>query len=403
MLSTHEIRARFPALRRRHNGHEVAYFDGPGGTQVPSPVGEAMLDYLFHHNANTHWNYPSSIETDAMLLAAREAAADFLNASVREVSFGNNMTTIAFHIARALGRAWGPGDEVVITELDHHANQAPWTALARERGITVHVARMCAANGTLDWGHLESLVGPRTRLVAFGAASNALGTVSDVRRGVSIARAAGALTFVDAVHYAAHGVIDVREWGCDFLACSSYKFYGPHAGILYAREAVAEGLDVPKLIPAPDVLPERFETGTQNHEGIVGVGAAVDFVASIGEGKTRRDRIISAMTELHHRGDALLATLWSGLAANPRVTLFGQAPGTGTRTPTLTFVVDGIHPSDVARRLAERGLFVSDGDFYATTVIERLGMASTGIVRAGCACYTSEQEVQRLIEGVATL
>ncbi|MBL8961734.1 MAG: cysteine desulfurase-like protein [Gemmatimonadetes bacterium] len=400
MLTTAQIRSRFPALSRQHNGLPVAYFDGPGGTQVPTDVGDAMLDYLYHHNANTHWAYPTSVETDAMLASARQAAADFVNAGPGEVVFGNNMTTITFHVARALGRGWGAGDEVVVTELDHHANQAPWQALARERGITVRVARMQASDGTLDWAHLESLVGPRTRLLAIGAASNALGTINDIPRATALARRVGALTYVDAVHFAAHGVVDVQAWDCDFLACSSYKFYGPHAGLLYGRASLLQGMDVPKLIPAPDEAPERLETGTQNHEGIVGIGAAIDFIASVGDGASRRERIVSAMTELHHRGDALIDRLWRGLAAVPGVTLYGQVPGTGPRTPTLSFVKEGVHPTELARQLVTRGVFLSDGDFYATTVIERLGRAATGVVRAGCACYTTEDEVDRLIHAV---
>ncbi len=396
------IRAQFPALTRMHNGFPVAYFDGPGGTQVPRRVAEAMVDYLYHHNANTHWNYPSSAETDEMLHAAREAAADLLNAGVREVVFGNNMTTLTFHLARALGRGWGAGDEIVVTELDHQANVAPWRALERERGVSIRVARMDPARGVLDWDHLASLVTPRTRLLAIGAASNALGTISDIQAGVRLARAVGALVFVDAVHYAAHAVIDVQAWDCDFLACSPYKFYGPHTGILFGRESLLAALDVPKLDPAPDEAPERLETGTQNHEGIVGAGAAVEFLASLGTGVTRRERLVSSLTELHRRGDALFATLWNGLGEIPGVTCFGLPPGE-FRTPTLSFVLRGRHPSEIARHLATRGVFVSDGDFYATTVIERIGQAGEGVVRVGCACYTTEEEVHRLVKGVREL
>ena len=217
MLSPQAIRASFPALQREHNGVPVAYFDGPGGTQVPSAVVDAMTEYLYRHNANTHWNYPSSAETDALVWEAREVTADFLNASPSEISFGNNMTTITFHLARALGRAWGPGDEVVVTELDHHANIAPWRALERDRGITVRTARMIPERGVLDWDHLASLISENTRLLAIGAASNALGTINDIPRAVALAHRVGALIFVDAVHYAAHGVIDVQAWDCDFL------------------------------------------------------------------------------------------------------------------------------------------------------------------------------------------
>lgn len=399
MMPLDKIRACFPALARAHNGRAVAYFDGPGGTQVPQRVVDAMADYLLHHNANTHWNYPSSAETDALLLSARAAMGDFLNAAPDEVAFGNNMTTITFHIARALGRHWGPDDEVVVTELDHHANIAPWTALAAERGITLRTARMLPERGILDWSHLETLISRRTRLVAIGAASNAIGTVNDVARAVRLAHDVGALAFIDAVHYAAHGVIDVREWDCDFLVCSPYKFYGPHAGVLYAKRALLASLDVPRLDPAPNEGPERTETGTQNHEGIVGSGEAVEFLASLGTGTTRRERLTSAMRALHARGDALFARMWTGLSAIDRVTMYGVAPG-APRTPTMAFSVEGMHSDDVARALAERAIFASNGDFYATTVIERLGHAADGVVRAGCACYTSEEEVDRLVEAV---
>ena len=400
MTSTSDIRALFPALRRIHGGVPVAYFDGPGGTQVPVPVAEAMSEYLLHHNANTHWNYPTSAETDAMIWAAREAVADFVNAAPDEVSFGNNMTTITFHLARALGRQWGPGDEVVVTELDHHANIAPWRALERDRGITVRTARMNPGDGTLDWDHLGSLVTRRTRLLAIGAASNALGTVNDIPRAAALARGAGALLFVDAVHYAAHGVVDVRAWDCDFLACSAYKFYGPHAGLLFARRDLFAALDVPRLDPAPNDVPERIETGTQNHEGIVGTGAAVDFLASLAPGPTRRERLVQAMGDLHRRGDELVARLWHELAAIHGVRLYGPEPGR-PRTPTLSFVVEGVPSDEVARSLADRGVFASNGDFYATTVIERIGHSVDGVVRAGCACYTTPEEVSRLVEGVA--
>src|SRR5258706_2673610 len=238
LASVEDIRAHFPALERNQAGKPVAYFDGPGGTQVPGDVVDAMADYLYHHNANTHWSYPTSIETDAAIGRARAAMADFFNASPREVAFGNNMTTITFHIARALGRGWGPDDETVVTELDHQANVAPWRALARERGVTIRSVPFELKTGELAWDELERAVTNRTRLVAIGAASNALGTISPVREAAQLAHAKGALCFVDAVHYAAHNVIDVKAMECDFLVCSPYKFYGPHAGVLYGRTEV---------------------------------------------------------------------------------------------------------------------------------------------------------------------
>jgi cysteine desulfurase family protein (TIGR01976 family) len=395
------IRAQFPALERRHRGAPVAYFDGPGGTQVPRTVVEAIQDYLYHHNANTHWRYPTSEETDALIAEARLALAEFLGASPAEIAFGANMTTLTFHLARALGRKWGPGDRVIVTDLDHHANIAPWRDLERERGISVRSVPLIRETGQLDWETLEELLSSGPRLLAIGAASNALGTVSDVARAARLARAAGALTFVDAVHFAPHQLVDVKKIGCDFLACSAYKFYGPHIGIIFARESVLLKLDVPKLAPAPETAPERLETGTLNHEGIIGAAAAVDFLASLASGETRRARLVRTFAELHIRGQALVRRMWKGLSGLPGVTLYGP-PATSARTPTIAFTVAGMPADVVAERLAARAVFVSSGDFYATTVVERLGLKG-GLVRAGCACYTTEEEVDRLIEGVGAL
>ncbi len=403
-VSVQAIRAQFPALGRQYEGHDVAYFDGPGGTQVPRAVVDAMTDYLLHHNANTHWHFPTSLETDQLLAEARSALADLLNASPTEIAFGNNMTTIAFHVSRALGRGWGPGDEIVITELDHHANVAPWQALAKERGVTLRAVRCDAATGQLDWNDFERAVTSRTRLVAIGAASNALGTINDVARATALARGAGALAFVDAVHYAPHQLVDVRALGCDLLACSAYKFYGPHVGVLYGREDLLASLDVPKLVPAPDTAPERLETGTQNHEGIVGAAAAVNFLASLTTtpGQTRRQALASVFDALHARGQALITRLYTGLAAIPGVTVYGPPPS-APRTPTVAFVVADRPSDEVARELVSRGLFLSNGDFYATTIVERLGHAADGVVRAGCACYTTGEEVERLIAAVTDI
>ena len=399
VLSVEEIRSHFPALERIHAGHPVAYFDGPGGTQVPRLVVDLMADYLFNHNANTHWLYPSSAETDEAILDARQSLADLLNATADEIAFGQNMTSLTFHLARALGRRWEAGDEVVITELDHHANVAPWQALEKERGIVLRTARMRLEDGRLDWDHLAAQIGPRTRLVAVGAASNAIGTVTDVHRACEMARAAGALSFVDAVHFAPHHLVDVQAIGCDFLACSAYKFYGPHIGILYGRLDLLESLDVPKLAPAPNTAPEKMELGTQSHESMVGAAAAVNFLASLSGVANRREALRATYAELHRRGDALVTRLWQGLEAIDGVRLYGPQPDTD-RTPTVAFTVDGISTGRVATGLADRGIFVSNGDFYAATVVERYGQAHDGFVRAGAACYTTAEEVDRLIEGV---
>jgi cysteine desulfurase family protein (TIGR01976 family) len=402
VASPARVRSHFPALERREAGRPVAYFDGPGGTQVPRVVAEAMANYLIHHNANTHWAYPTSAETDALIEHARGVVADFLGGSADEVAFGANMTTLTFHLARGLGRGWGPGDEVVITELDHHGNVAPWCALERERGITVRVVRMKPDTGQLDWHDLERKITARCRLLAIGAASNALGTLTDVRRAGQLAHQAGALVFVDAVHYAPHQRIDVQALGCDFLSCSAYKFYGPHVGILWVKRDLIELLDVPRLIPAPEHGPERLETGTQNHEGMVGTAAAIDFLAALGQGKDRAARLSSALATLHERSAAQLQRMWQGLSELPRVHLYGPPPAL-PRTPTVGFTVDGIASTEVARQLAARGVYVSHGDFYAHTVIERLGLQPEGLVRAGCACYTSDDDIEQLLEAVTSL
>jgi cysteine desulfurase family protein (TIGR01976 family) len=393
------IRHSFPALQRIHHGKSVAYFDAPGGTQVPATVADAIGNYLLHHNANTHWAFPTSVETDAIISGARNALAEFLNASPNEIVFGANMTTLTFHLARALGRGYVRGDEIVVTELDHHANVAPWRALEKERGVTVRVAKMIPETGTLDWDDLARQVGKRTRLVAIGAASNALGTMTDVRRAAELAHGAGAQIFVDAVHYAPHRLVDVREIDCDFLSCSAYKFYGPHIGVLYGRNHLLAALDFPKLIPAPDSAPERAETGTQNHEGMAGAAAAVNFLASLAPGATRRESLRAVFSELHECGRELVRQIWDGLGEIESVKLYGPPPGE-PRTPTVSFSAAGVSSTEVAQRLAEEAVFVSNGDFYATTVVERLGLAPDGLVRAGCACYTTEEEVERLIDGV---
>ncbi len=404
------VRSTFPALARRHRNQPVAYFDGPGGTQVPQVVVDAVGDYLLHHNANTDWHYPTSHETDAIIAEARGAVADLLGGQPDEVAFGANMTTLTFHLARALGRGWGAGDEIVVTELDHHANVAPWRALAAERRVTVRPVPFHRGTGELDWDAFEAAVSPRTRLVAVGAASNALGTVNDVARAGRLARATGALLFVDAVHYAPHVLPDVQALGADFLACSAYKFYGPHIGVLWSRRELLAGLDVPKLEPAPDDVPERIETGTLSHEGIAGTLAVVEFLASLGgrgrelagEGGSRRRQLAKTYALLHTHGERLVRRLWEGLAAVSGVTLYGPPPGR-PRTPTVAFTVRGHTSHDVAKALADRAVFVSSGDFYAATVVERLGYARDGLVRAGCACYTTEEEVDRVVAGVAAL
>jgi cysteine desulfurase family protein (TIGR01976 family) len=403
VASVVEIRAHFPALKRRHNDFPAAYFDGPGGTQVPLQVTETITDYLLHHNANAHWSFPTSNETDEIVAHAREVAADFLHAAPHEIVFGANMTTLTFHLARTLGRTWQSGDEIIVTELDHHANVDTWRSLEKDRGIVIRLLPMDIESGQLELSELPALFNHKTRLLAIGAASNALGTVNDVQHIVQVARERNVLTFVDAVHFAPHALVDVQEIGCDFLACSAYKFYGPHVGLLYGRRELLQAMDFPKLHPAPSAAPDRAETGTGNFEGMAGTAAAIEFLASLTSVPgTRREKLQIVFDELHRRGDELLRQMWHGLAAVPGVRVYGPTPDL-PHTPTLSFTVKGHASTKVAQALAARGVFVSHGNFYAATVAERLQTGSEGFVRAGCACYTTADEVERLVQAVRDL
>jgi cysteine desulfurase family protein (TIGR01976 family) len=404
IIGTEQIRKAFPSLERRHNGFPVAYFDGAGGTQTPSVVVDSVADYLLNHNANTHWEYPTSHETDAIIESARHSFADFLNASANEIVFGPNTTTMIYHLSRALGRRLGPGDEIVTTELEHHANIAPWQALEVERGVRLKISQMDPETGQLDWNDFERLVTKRTKVVAFGAGCNALGTVNDYRRAVEAAHAVGALALIDAVHYAPYFLCDVKATGCDFMTASAYKFYGPHVSVFFGQQELLESIDFPKLQPAPDTAPERAEMGTQSHEGIAGAAAAVEFYASLSipdasERLTRRGLLQNAFAGLRAHSGPQVARLWEALSRINGVRLFGPTPDV-ERTPTVSFTVKNVASTDVARGLSERGLFASHGDFYAQTVIERLGLQPEGLVRVGCACYTNDDEIERLIEGI---
>ena len=418
IASTEQIRSRFPSLERTHNGFPVAYFDAPGGTQTPREVVDAVADYLLNHNANTHWEYPTSHETDAIIESARQTFGDFLNAAPAEIVFGPNTTSMIYHLSRALGRTMGPGDEIVITELEHHANVAPWQALVAERGVTLRVAELDTEYGQLNWDDFQRQVNKRTRMVAFGAGCNALGTVNKFRDAVALAHSVGALALVDAVHYAPYFLCDVKEMDCDFLTCSAYKFYGPHVSVFYGKRDLLETIDFPKLQPAPDTAPERVEMGTLNHEGIAGAAAAVDFYASLANLGTRSDgdrvsgsdRIKNSSPDrraalkqsfagLRDHSSPQIKRLWHSLARIKGIRMYGP-PADAERTPTVSFTIEGVASTEVARRMAVRGLFVSHGDFYAQTVVDRLGLQPEGLVRVGCACYTSDDEIERLIEAI---
>jgi len=396
-------RSVFPALRRTLHGKPLAYFDGPGGTQVPQPVIDAVSDYYTRCNANTHGQFVTSQESDQILQEAREALAAFLGApSWREISLGANMTSLAFSLSRALARELKPGDEIVITQLDHEANRGPWLALAEHGAVIKEVA--LRPDGTLDPEDLARQIGPRTRLVALGYSSNALGTVNDLKLARKLSKAVGAWLLIDAVHGAPHFSLDVVAMDTDFLLCSAYKFYGPHVGILYSRPGLLAQLRTDRLRIQEPEAPFRIETGTQNHAALAGVGAAVQFMAGFSQGATLRERLVHTMTALAEREHALAKSYHDRVQAIPGVTVWGPDFSSRHRAPTISITVQGVHPEVVARRLGELGMLVWDGNFYAVKALEVLGLeAQGGVVRAGISMYTTESEIQRLLEGIAAI
>lgn len=413
------LRAHFPALQQADAaGRPYLYLDGPGGTQVPQSVIEAMADYLAHHNANLHGFFATSRRTDEIVDAARRAAADFLNApSPEEIVFGPNMTTLTFHLSRALERELRPGDEVVVTRLDHDANIAPWLRL-QERGVVVHWVDFRPEDCTLDMEGLQGLLNERTRLVAVGYASNAVGTINDVARIAAWAHQVGAWLYVDAVHYAPHGPIDVQAVGCDFLACSAYKFFGPHLGLLWGRRELLARLRPDKVRPAPEEVPARFETGTQIHEALAGLVAAVDYLAGVGMryGEPfagnfpgfhgRRLHLKAGLAAIQSYERQLVWPLISGLQRVPGLRIYGitDPARAAERAPTVSFTMEGRTPQEIARRLGEESIFVWDGNFYALAVTERLGLETQGgLLRVGLVHYNTAAEVTRFLEAVSRL
>lgn len=406
------LRPEFPSLALEVGGRPAAYFDGPGGTQVPQRVIDAIAGYYRHSNANDGGAFVTSERSDEIVADARSAVADLYGAaSGDEIKFGANMTTLAFHLSRSIGATLAAGDEVVVTTLDHEANVSPWQAMARDRGLVVRTVDIDPDDCTLDLDGLDRVLSSRTRLVAVGMASNAVGTVNPVAQIVRRAHDAGALAWVDAVAYAPHAPLDVAALGADFLVTSSYKWYGPHAGALYGRAAVLEGLPAYKVRPAHD----RFETGTQNFEAIAGVRAAVGYLASVGDrfgglpaGATRRERLLAGMSAIRAHEMALHARLVAGVRALPGVRLWGIAEERRfdlEKVPTVSVTIEGVSPRAAAAELGRQGIFTWDGEFYAQALIERLGLhASGGVLRLGIAHYTTAGEVERLLgalEGIA--
>jgi cysteine desulfurase family protein (TIGR01976 family) len=395
-----QVREQFPALGRAYRDKPAAYLDGPGGSQVCKGAIEAVRAYMERGGANLHGQFPTSHETEALFDEARAAVADLLGGKPQEVAFGPNMTSLTFSISRALAREWKPGDEIVVTEMDHNANVDTWLAVAKDRGLTVRWIPVDAETLALDLSHLESIITDRTKLVAVGAASNAIGAVNDVATISAVAKAQGALVFVDAVHAVPHFFVDREALGIDIVTCSAYKFFGPHVGMACIREDLFERLGPYKVAPAPDQIPDCLETGTQNHEGLGGVIAAVEFIASLGSGETRRERIESGYRGIEAWESSLAESMRSRVRDLPKVTLFD--PDTAHKTPTLGLDVEGASPTDVCKWMAEEhSIFVADGHFYAVRLGDLTGVNKKGgWVRAGLAPYTSEDEATRFVEAL---
>ena len=402
------LRRRFPALALTDAGRPIAFFDGPGGTQVPDSVIAAVERYYRESNANHGGAFATSRRSDAMVEEAHAALGDLLGVEGDEIALGANMTTLTFHVSRAIGAALEPGDEIVVTGLDHQANVDPWLKVAADRSLSIRFWEPRLGDCTLWLEDLDRLLSARTRLVAFGWASNAVGTINPVAEVAARARAVGAWTYVDAVHAAPHLALDARAVGADFVVCSAYKFFGPHVGALYARRDVLAALPTYKVRPAPHAL----ETGTGNFEGYAGALAAAEYLADVGvlnggasPSDPRRRRIVAGMTAIRDYELDLYRRLVDGLEAIPGVRLYGITDRTAfdRRTPTAAITVEGVASSDVAARLGDVGIAVWDGDFYATGLIERLGLAPGGVVRIGLTHYNTAAEIDRLVTELTTI
>ncbi len=401
------IRNQFPALSQQINGQPVIFFDGPGGTQVPSSVIDAIAEYLVNSNANAHGAFATSQRTDALITSARAAIADLLGCNSDEVVFGANMTTLTYTLSRAIARELQPGDEIIVTKLDHYANVSPWYALS-ERGVVIREVDINVEDCTLNMNHLQQQITERTRLVAVGYASNAVGTINDVATVVKLAHAVGAMVFVDAVHYVAHAPIDVHMLECDFLTCSAYKFFGPHVGVLYAKREHLERLRPYKVQPAPEELPSRWETGTQNYEGLAGLVATINYLTQIGHQvlpgvHNRREALLAAMIAIKQYERDLCQKLVTGLLQIPGLTLYGiiEATRFDWRTPTVGIRLAEQSPHAIAKALGEQGIFTWNGNFYALGLTQKLGVESSGgLLRIGVVHYNTIEEIQRLLKAL---
>ncbi len=399
------VRSQFPSLSQKVNGHPAAFLDGPGGTQVPQRVVDAISEYLRTDNANTGGAYSTSRHTDAMIAEARAAMADFLHCGADEVVFGPNMTTLTFAMSRAIGRELKPGDEILVTRLDHDANVSPWLAMAEDRGVTVRWAEIHDEDCTLDMDDLGSKINQNTKLVAVGYASNAVGTINPVKQIVQLAHKAGALAYIDAVHYGPHGLIDVADLDCDFLACSTYKFFGPHMGVLYGKREHLKRIRPYKVRPNTNAIPNCWEWGTLNHECIAGITACVEYIAELGgrahpEAKSRRAAIEAAYAAIHEHERALTEQLIAGLKQIRGAKIYGITDPVrfSERCGTFAVRIEGHTPLELSTKLGERGFFTWDGNYYALNLTEHLDVEkSGGFLRIGLVHYNTAEEVERLL------
>jgi cysteine desulfurase family protein (TIGR01976 family) len=398
------VRSQFPSLAQTVNGQTAVFLDGPGGTQVPQRVIDAISDYLKTSNANTCGAYATSRRTDAIIAGARAAMADLLACDSDELVFGPNMTTLTFALSRAIGRDLGPGDEILLTHLDHSANVSPWQAL-KERGVTIRFADINQSDCTLNLADLAQKITPRTRLVAVGYASNAVGTINDVKEIVRLAHQHGALAYIDAVHYAPHGPIDVRDLDCDFLVCSTYKFFGPHMGVLYGKREHLQRLQPYKVRANTNAIPNCWEWGTLNHECIAGIAACVEYLADLGRqvdpgASGRRAALLAAYRAIQHHERGLAGIMIRGLLALPGLKLYGISDlnKLDHRCPTFAVRIAGHTPLHLATQLGNRGFFTWDGNYYALNLTERLDVEKDGgLLRIGLAHYNTAEEVERLL------
>jgi len=403
MLDLHSIRSQFPSLQRKSNNFPIIFLDGPGGTQVPYSVINAISDYYKTSNANTHGEFITTHETDAVIAAMRSSMAALLGAeNASTISIGQNMTTLNFALARGIARLLKPGDEVLITQLDHEGNRGPWLML-RDFGIKVKEV-MLRPSGVLDYDDFAAKANENTRVVAIGMAANSIGTVNNIQKAREIAYKHNAWLVLDAVHYAPHFSIDVQKLGCDFLLCSAYKFYGPHVGILYSRPGLLDRIPTDRLRTAGQAAPDSIETGTLNHAAIAGVTASVDFLASLGKGDTLRDKLINAYKNIgdHERDMAL--QLYEGLKKIPGVKVIGQDFSSAHRAPTVSFTMEGKTPQQVCAHLATKNICAWDGNFYAIRAIEILGlMERGGVTRLGISVYNSSEDIDATLNQLKSL